>query len=119
MIIALVGFADVVGPAKAETIAGKPYALIWRDDFSRFPWACSTRYNGGVPRASERFLADVRAGDVDTLRTDSGGEFTSDSFDAVCDGNRIRRELTNVKRPRLEWCRGERNSNSGCHAESG
>lgn len=63
--------ADVVGPNTVETIPGKGYALVLRDDFSRFTWAYPIRHKGDVSRVFERFPAGFREeGDVETIRTD-------------------------------------------------
>lgn len=76
---------------------GRRCALVLRDDSWRCTWAYLIRKKSDIPRAFGGFLADTwSGGNVEALRTDPGGEFTSDRFLAICDHNRIRREITNA-----------------------
>lgn len=57
------------------------------------------RHLGDVPCAFGRSLADVGDEDVENLRTDSGGQFTRNSFATTCERNLICREFTNTNAP--------------------
>lgn len=95
-------FDGVVVLKQVETDPRKRHALVLRHDFLRFTWMCLTRQTSKTPCASERCLVDVRSElGVEALRTDNGGEFTSDNLVAVCDHNSIRHEFTNGNVPAL------------------
>ena len=80
-----------MGPKRVKTIERHSFALLFRDDFSRFSWIYMLKSKDQASRTLQRFLADTRNdGVVETIRSDNGDEFLSE-FSRVCDQNKVKR----------------------------
>jgi transposase InsO family protein len=93
---------DICGPINPISNSKKRYLLTFIDDFSRKTWVYF------LVEKSEAFVVfkyykakvekETRAC-TRALRTDRGGEFTSQDFTNFCGVNRIRRQLTATYTP--------------------
>lgn len=89
--------SDIVGPFEVEAIGGYRYFVVFTDDYSRW----SVGYL--LPRKSDAYAAFVNYSErlhtktgkyVEVLRTDNGGEFTSNSFAQYCNARGTKQEFT-------------------------
>jgi hypothetical protein len=93
--------SDVCGPLE-NSFGGCKYFLLFVDDFSRITWVYFLKQNSEVFDKFKIFRQLVEnevKEKIGTLRTDNGGEFTSNEFNTYCSDNGIRRQLTNLYTP--------------------
>lgn len=94
--------ADICGPINPISNSKKRYFITFIDDFSRKTWvnflvekseafATFKSYKTKVEKETGAFIK--------CLRTDRGGEFTSQEFTHFCDENDIQRKLTAAYTP--------------------
>lgn len=89
--------SDVCGPMKTTTDGGNRYFLTFIDDFSRMTWVYFLRQKSEVFTVFKKFQAMVeRQSDlkIKVLRSDRGGEYTSNEFDRFCQDIGMERQLT-------------------------
>lgn len=89
--------ADLCGPISPPTIGGNRYIFVLIDDFSRYMWSFLLKEKSEVFESFKSFKVLVESQTelkIKTLRTDRGGEFMSQSFQAYCDQSGITRHLT-------------------------
>nr|GEY71961.1 zinc finger, CCHC-type [Tanacetum cinerariifolium] len=90
-------YGDLCGPITLPTPSGKKYIFLIVDDYSRYMWVyfLSTKdqafdtfkeYKSTIEKELRKTLK--------MLRTDRGGEFTSNEFTQYCKENVIARQLT-------------------------
>ncbi|CAN1345666.1 Retrovirus-related Pol polyprotein from transposon TNT 1-94 [Linum perenne] len=78
---------DLFGPTNVQSLAGKLYAFVIVDDFSRFTWffflakkdECLSKLTDFVQQISNSLDLKIKA-----IRSDNGGEFTSFNFESFC-----------------------------------
>ena len=88
---------DICGSVKVESIGHKRYFLLFVDDYTRKIWIYFFREKSEAFNKFKEFkaLAKKQCGShLKTLRSDRGGEFTSNEFNDYCKQEGIRRELT-------------------------
>jgi len=94
--------ADLCGPITLILNSNKRYLICFIDDFSRKIWV------NFLDEKSEAFiifkyfksLVEKETGScIKSLRTDRGGEFTSQEFNQFCKENDIKRQLTAAYTP--------------------
>ena len=88
---------DICGSITLSTLGGSRYFLLIIDDFSRLTWVAMLQCKSDAFEAFKRFknLAETEKGmKIKTLRSNRGGEFTSDEFTNYCLKNGIKRQLT-------------------------
>ncbi|GJU02534.1 zinc finger, CCHC-type containing protein [Tanacetum coccineum] len=90
-------YGDLCGPITPPTPSGKKYIFLLVDDYSRYMWAyfLSTKDQAfdtfkEFKKSTENELKTT----LKMLRTDRGGEFTSNEFTQYCKENGIARQLT-------------------------
>ncbi|GJV91651.1 zinc finger, CCHC-type containing protein [Tanacetum coccineum] len=90
-------YGDLCGPITPPTSSGKKYIFLLVDDYSRYMWAyfLSTKDQAfdtfkEFKKSTENELRTT----LKMLRTDRGGEFTSNEFTQYCKENGIARQLT-------------------------
>ena len=94
-------FVDLSGEKEFPAIGGKRYAIVFRDDYSRYMWVYLLRRKSDAVGALEKFLCDTRSdGEVAILRSDGGTEFQG-PFQDLCLKQRIHRELTPPHSPQF------------------
>ena len=88
-------YCDLAGPVDPVAREGFRYALSFVDDFSGLNMVYFLKSKGDTVRATERFIADCTPyGKVKCIRSDNGGEFTSESFESLLVKNCIKHEKT-------------------------
>ena len=93
---------DICGPISPPTLGGSRYFLLIIDDYSRLTWVAMLQCKSDAFEAFKRFknLAETEKGvKVKTLRSDRGGEFTSEEFSKLCIEYGIKRQLTTPYSP--------------------
>jgi transposase InsO family protein len=83
-------------------LRGARYFVSFIDDFSRRCWVYPIRRKADVLAASKTFKARVELEyekKIKCLRTDNGGEYTSDEFDNFCQYKGIERQHTTAYTP--------------------
>ncbi|KAH9657504.1 hypothetical protein KPL70_023101 [Citrus sinensis] len=89
--------SDVCGPTKTASIGGSHYFIIFVDDFSRRVWVYTMRANDEGLEIFVKWnkLVETQTGrKIKVLRSDNGGEYTSDPFLQVCQNEGIKRHFT-------------------------
>ncbi|KAL4025509.1 hypothetical protein IC575_013910 [Cucumis melo] len=88
---------DLCGPTKPSSFGKNNYFLSFIDDFSRKTWVYFVKEKSEVFGMFKRFKALVEKESgyyIKALRSDRGGEFTSNEFKTFCAENGIRRPMT-------------------------
>ncbi|KAL0537088.1 hypothetical protein IC582_026058 [Cucumis melo] len=88
---------DLCGPIKPSSFGKNNYFLLFIDDFSRKTWVYFVKEKSEVFGMFKRFKALVEKESgyyIKALRSDRGGEFTSNEFKTFCAENGIRRPMT-------------------------
>ena len=86
---------DLEGPIDPPSEEGYRYVLGCTDDFTGLIIPYFMRNKSDTPQAFEKFLADVRPhGEVKCVRSDEGGEFTSQTFETLLTKNHIKHEFS-------------------------
>ena len=98
------GFVDLSGPMAVQSIVGKRYTLIVRDDCTRFTRAYFFRHKSDAASAFESFLAEVRADGIPStvmaVRSDNGREFFGGAFGELCRKRCTKQEFTPADSPK-------------------
>lgn len=103
---------DLCGPISPATPSGKRYFLLIVDDCTRFMWIVLIKSKDEALAAfkSVRAKVELETGlKVKALRTDRGGEFTSNDFHAFCDSLGMKRFLTAPYTPQQNGVAERRN----------
>jgi len=102
--------ADICGPINPVSNSKKRYLITFIDDFSRKTWAYFLVEKSEAFATFESYKARVEkeiGAFIKSLRTDRGGEFTSQEFTNFCDKHGIQRQLTAAYTPQqngvAEW----------------
>ena len=86
-----------------QSIGGKKYMLMTRDDFTRFNAVYLMRSKDEISRYFRQCLADYRSTGVpcpvETVRTDDAAEFKGGAFAELCRERGIRQEFTTADSP--------------------
>ena len=88
---------DVCGPMDTTTHGGNKYFLTFIDDFSRMTWVYFMREKSEVFNIFKKFqtLVERQSGHLmKKLRSDRGGEYTSNEFIKFCEDIGMERQLT-------------------------
>ena len=101
---------DVCGPFRKRTPRGEEYLILFIDDFSRFVWLGLMKHKDEAFEKFKSFKALVENESgykIKCLRSDRGGEFTSNDFFDFCEEHGIRREFSTARTPQqMEWWKG-------------
>ena len=88
---------------EATSLSGYVYYVIFIDDYSRKCWIYFLKAKDEVLSKFKEFKAMIENHSekcIKTLRSDNGGEFTSNEFSEICKKAGIKRELTSPYNPR-------------------
>jgi hypothetical protein len=89
--------SDVCGPMSVPSTSGCRYYVTFIDDYSRRTWIFFMKTKDEVFSRFREFRALVEnqtGKKIKVLRSDNGGEYTSNEFKNFCKEARIKRELT-------------------------
>jgi len=89
--------SDVFGPVKKASISGMRYMVTFIDDFSRYVWVYFQKEKSETFSKFQEFksAAEAEIGEkICSLRTDNGGEYTSDEFSNYLLEHRIHHQFT-------------------------
>src|SRR3984885_12829257 len=93
---------DTCGPFSKRTPRGEEYLILFIDDFSRFVWLGLMKHKDEAFEKFKSFKALVEnesGHKIKCLRSDRGGEFTSNEFFDFCEEHGIRREFSTARTP--------------------
>jgi hypothetical protein len=94
--------SDMCGPMKTTSLSRYVHYVSFIDDFSHKNWIYFLKTKSEVFNKFKEFKAlveNISEKKRKTLRSDNGGEFTSDDFKAFCGEVGIKRELTTPYSP--------------------
>ncbi|KAJ0566009.1 putative RNA-directed DNA polymerase [Helianthus annuus] len=103
---------DICGPITPKSMSSKRYVLVFIDDFSRKTWVYCLATKGEAFEYFKKFkaLVENETGHyVKCLRSDRGGEFTSQEFNIFCEKEGIQRQLTAAYTPQQNGVAERRN----------
>nr|GEY30356.1 zinc finger, CCHC-type [Tanacetum cinerariifolium] len=90
-------YGDLCGPISPAIHSGKKFIFLLVDDCTRFMWACfltsKDQTFSTFKEFRQRIEMEIRV-KLRMLKTDRGGEFTSNEFTKYCKENGIARQLT-------------------------
>ncbi|KAJ9559214.1 hypothetical protein OSB04_013828 [Centaurea solstitialis] len=104
--------SDICGPISPTSNSGKRYILCFIDDYSRKAWIYLLVEKSEAFVCFKNFKKKVEketGKSIKALRTDRGGEFTSDSFRDFCREHGISRQLTTAYTPQQNGVAERRN----------
>ena len=84
---------NVCGPIKPSSLGKSNYFLLFVDDFSRKAWVYFLKEKSDVFENFKKFKAFVEKESglvIKAMRSDRGGEFTSNIFQKYCEDHGIR-----------------------------
>lgn len=96
--------SDVCGPMQLASPTGSRYYVTFKDDFSGYRVIYFMKFKSEVFDRFQAFVCKIRSETkafVRTLRTDGGGEFTSNEFEAWLTKKAIRHETCPAHTPQL------------------
>jgi hypothetical protein len=89
--------SDVCGPMSAVSIGGFSYYVSFIDDHSRKTWIYFIKTKDEVFSLFQEFkdlVQNQTERKIKVLRSENGGEYTSNALKEICADSRIKRELT-------------------------
>ena len=89
--------SDVCGPLGVSSMGGNKYFVTFIDEFSRMMWLYLIKAKSEVPPIFKEFkvLSENLSGkSIKIIRTDAGGEYTSNDFESFCTNHGIMHEIT-------------------------
>lgn len=103
---------DLCGPIEPESSTGKRYIMVLIDDFSRKGWVYFLIKKSEAFDMFKIFKTKVEKETglvIKSLRSDRGGEFTSNEFNYYCESMGIKRQLTTAYTPQQNGVAERRN----------
>jgi transposase InsO family protein len=94
--------SDVFGPVKQASISGMRYMVTFIDDFSRYVWVYFQKEKSETFSKFQEFKSakEAEIGEkICFLRTDNGGEYTSDEFSNYLLEHQIHHQFTCANTP--------------------
>ncbi|GAU30667.1 hypothetical protein TSUD_31390 [Trifolium subterraneum] len=93
---------DICGPINPQSNGGNMYFITFTDDFSRKTWLYVLKDKANALEVFKEFKARVEKESgcsIVCLRSDRGGEYTSNDFNEFCRMEGIKRQLTATYTP--------------------
>ncbi|CAN1347477.1 Retrovirus-related Pol polyprotein from transposon TNT 1-94 [Linum perenne] len=78
---------DLFGPTDVQSLRGKSFAFVLVDDSTRFTWVLFLAKKSESISLFKNFVASIELSfpyKISSIRSDHGGEFTSDLFSSFC-----------------------------------
>ena len=94
--------SDLMGSTRTPSFSRYSYMLIFVNDYSIFTWLYFVKHKSKVFNKFMEFkevVEGVLGSKIKRLRTNNGGEFTSEEFLTFCIKHDIKRELTCAETP--------------------
>jgi transposase InsO family protein len=94
--------SDVCGPMSTASLSGYVYYVSFIDDYSRKTWIYLLKAKNeafGKFKEFKALVENLAERKIKTLRSDNGGEFTSEEFKEYCKEVGIKRELSTPYNP--------------------
>jgi transposase InsO family protein len=94
--------SDICGPINPQSNSGNRYFMTFTDDYSRKTWVYLLKEKSAAFEIFKNFkaLVEKESGcSIQCLRSDRGGEYTSNSFIEYCRDEGIKRQLTAAYTP--------------------
>ena len=92
-------FGDLAGPKSVQSLGGKEYMMIVRDNCSRFTRVFFLRTKDETAMYFSKYLAEIALRKVEVVRSDGGGELLAGTFGALCTTEKTRQEFTTAGSP--------------------
>ena len=112
---------DLCGPMQNESMGGNRYFITFIDDFSRMCWVYFLRNKSDALNVFRKFklFVEMQSGHkLKKLRSDRGGEYTSNEFHDFCSNMGMERQLTVAYSPQQNGVAERRNRTIGEMARS-
>ena len=93
---------DIFGPISPQIVGGKRYFFLIVDDYSRCMWVALLKEKSKALKKFKRSKSMTKVEKevkIKCIRSDRGGEFTSDEFKNLCDKSGIKKQLTTPYTP--------------------
>ena len=97
---------------KTPSLGSQRYFLIFIDDFSRMTWVYFLKQKSEAFATFKKFKALVekqKGCSIKTIRSDRGGEYTSQKFEEYCKNEGIQKHLTSGYTPQQNSVSERRN----------
>lgn len=94
--------SDLCGPMPTKSISGSRYFLTITDDFSRFIWVYFLKTKGKTLSKFKAFKTIIELQTsfrIKAIRSDRGGEYTSQAFQQFCEETGIVRQFSQARTP--------------------
>ena len=93
---------DLCGPMRTKGLDGEQYLMVLVDDYTRMTWICLLKKKSEAFE-SFRIFKELVENETDMkikcLRSDNGGEFTSNEFMDYCEEHGIKRQFSTARTP--------------------
>jgi len=93
---------DLFGPVNTASLYGSKYGLVIVDDCNRWTWVKFLRSKDNAYDVFSNFCTEVKSEKemkILKVRSDHGGEFENESFEAFCEKHGIIHEFTSPRTP--------------------
>ncbi|CAN0838933.1 Retrovirus-related Pol polyprotein from transposon TNT 1-94 [Linum grandiflorum] len=93
---------DLFGPTNISSYGGKNFAFVLVDDFTRYSWVFFLRNKSDCFKTFRSFVLSLQSSfpfPLASIRSDHGGEFSSESFDSFCSDNGISHTFSAPRTP--------------------
>lgn len=95
-------YTDLCGPIEIQSYKGDKYSMLFVDDYSRMMSVMFLKQKSNVLQMFKWYLARVEKEtrkSLKCLRSDRGGEFTSNEFEMFCKDRGIKRQTSTPRTP--------------------